>query len=112
MKELKTLKDIPIPDKAFKYKTSMNSRNMIVTDGANILQALQKYRDELKQEAINWIKEIRSLKSTDTIKFVDSLHPAITDAKYRDFDLHKESMIVWIMTFFNITDKEIQNELN
>ena len=86
--ELKTLKDIKIrKPKAFE------------------LPYLDWYKEELKQEAIKWIKEFDKniLKSSD-----DANCPYCERRLGRPGNEEMLIRIVWIKHFFNITDEDLK----
>jgi hypothetical protein len=66
------------------------------------LQLLNHYRTELRQSAIEWIKELES----PYLVITNGLAP--TDAFFKKFELDDTSaLIFWIKHFFNISSEEL-----
>jgi len=81
MKELKTLKEIDQSIIPLKNREETN-------------HLLDVYREELRKEAINWIKTWQKYQ----------LNPQ-TDS---EFYMMKQAKINWVKHFFNITDEELK----
>jgi hypothetical protein len=85
MSELKTLKDFADYDEWELLKKEIKDKTLILN------------KEELRKEAIKWVKELSSILSNG--------YP-ITDARSKTYILHNETTL-WIKYFFNITDEEL-----
>jgi len=54
--KLKTLQEIEAPESVFLFKSKYEKKGLVVTNNANIIQALQEYRKEQKKHIIKWYK--------------------------------------------------------
>ena len=87
MSDLKTLKDM-------EYSNYEQSHNKTI------------YIDDLKQEAIKWIKHIDFRCSYNHVIELD--HMNLTDEEIEETKMCSEEVICWIINFFNITKEDLK----
>ena len=96
MNELKTLKDI----------------KGIFSNGNKELGELHTNTEELKQEAIKWIKELEKewdrirTNPEDYVKFIEQLH--INGGVVGDYLSQRAGQSNWIRHFFNIEESDLK----
>jgi len=83
MKNLKTLKDI---------------------DGNGVHGDLLEYDRRLKQEAINWVKELNK----DILLFKYSPEAHSKKEEYEESLVRTSNQILWIKHFFNLTEEDLK----
>ena len=83
MKNLKTLKDI---------------------DGNGVHGDLLEYDRRLKQEAINWVKELNK----DILLFKYSPKAHLKKEEYEESLVRTSNQILWIKHFFNLTEEDLK----
>ena len=93
MNELKTLKDIPWEFGEFSEK-EIDKLTTIKKPLAYTLKTISDYKNNLRQEAINWIKELQKRYDKD-------------DWAGEEQD-HTQGEIDWIKMFFNITKEDLK----
>ena len=94
--KMKTLNDIELI--AHQHYLKHKRKNTPLEDWDNAQTVLS---EQLKQAAIEWIKELES----PTTVVTNGL--PITDSKSKTYILHGET-ILWIKHFFNITEKDLK----
>jgi len=63
--------------------------------------------EDLRAEAIKWIKELIKVKNEGDIKYNDDFYDYAGIMPYDD-EITYEQVISWIKHFFNITDKDLE----